>query len=328
MTPQKRLVLSILLILAVVAIGSAGYMVIERDRGLSVLDAVYMTVITVSTVGYSEMWQPSFELRLWTLGVIVFGIGTVSVAFTSLITLFVSGELRFLRETKKMESKIRNMKDHVILCGYGRMGELAVKEMARQGVRVVVVEWLESVAAALRERQVLHILGDATEDEVLEKAGVIRARALVTALPSDADNVYITLTARTVRTDLQIIARAEHPASEAKLKRAGASRVVCTQVMGALRISNILTRTNAVDMANKGVELEIDEYVVTAQSAFSGQTLRDSKLREETSASIVAIKRDDGETVFNPGPDSVLIAGDTLVFVGPAGVSGRLDNIH
>lgn len=153
MTPQTRLLLSILLILAVVAIGSAGYMVIERDRGLSVLDAVYMTVITVSTVGYSEMWEPSVDARLWTLGVIVFGIGTVSVAFTSLITLFVSGELRFLRETRKMESKIREMKDHVILCGYGRMGELAVMEMARQSVRVVVVEWSESVAGALRGRR-------------------------------------------------------------------------------------------------------------------------------------------------------------------------------
>lgn len=295
------------------------------------LDAVYMTVITVSTVGYSEMWEPSAEARLWTLGVIVFGIGTVSVAFTSLITLFVSGELRFLRETRKMESKIRNMKDHVILCGYGRMGELAVKEMARQGVRIVVVERSESVAAALRERQILHILGDATEDEVLEKAGIMRARALVAALPSDADNVYVTLTARTVRTDLQIIARAEHPASEAKLKRVGASRVVCTQVMGALRISNILTRPNVVDlveMANKGVELEIDEYVVTAQSAFTGQTLRESNLREETGASVVAIKRNDGETVFNPGPESVLSVGDTLVFVGRAGVSAKLDNIH
>ena len=331
MTPQKRLLLSILLILAVVAVGSAGYMVIERKNGLSVLDAIYITVITVSTVGYSEMFQPSFEARLWTLGVIVFGIGTVSVAFTSLITLFVSGELRFLRETRKMESTIRNLKNHVILCGYGRMGELAVKEMARQGLRVVVVEHLESLTAVLRERQILHILGDATEDEVLEKAGIMRARALVTALPSDADNVYITLTARTIRTDLQIIARAEQPASEAKLKRAGASRVVCTQVMGALRISNILTRPNVVDlveMANKGVDLEIDEYVVTAQSAFMGQTLRESKLREETGASVVAIKQNDGETVFNPGPDSVLSAGDTLVFVGPAGVSNRLDNIE
>jgi len=144
-TPQKRLLLSILLILAVVAVGSAGYMVIERENGLSVLDAIYITVITVSTVGYSEMFQPSFEARLWTLGVIVFGIGTVSVAFTSLITLFVSGELRFLRETRKMESTIRNLKNHVILCGYGRMGELAVKEMARQGLRVVVVEHLESL---------------------------------------------------------------------------------------------------------------------------------------------------------------------------------------
>jgi len=318
-------------LLAVVAVGSAGYMVIESDRGLSPLDAVYMTVITVSTVGYAEMWEPSRAARLWTLGVIVFGIGTVSVAFTSLITVFVGGELRHVREKKKMESKIRSMRGHVILCGYGRMGALAVADLTKRGVRIVVVERSEALAEVLREAGILFITGDATEEETLERAGIASAIALVVALPSDADNVYVTLTARTLNSDLKIVARAEQPATEAKLMRAGASRVVCTQIMGAMRISNLLTRPNVVDlvdMASKGVELEIDEYLLHADSTFAGSTLMDSALREKTGASVVAIKRADGETLFNPGPNATLSAGDTLVFVGPAGVSSRLDAIQ
>ena len=309
-------------------IGTAGYMLLETERDLSLLEAAYMTVITVSTVGFTEVWELSPATRIWTIGVIAVGVGTVSVAFTSLITLFVGGDFRSMRERRRMSATIENLRDHVILCGYGRMGSLALREIARDRVPVVVVEIDTAAEGSLREAQVPYIVGDATDEDTLKKAGVMRARALVAVLRSDADNVFITLTARTLRSDLPIIVRAEQPGTEAKLKRAGATRVICPQVMGATRIADVLTRPNVVDlveMANKGVDLEIDEYEVGAQSPLVGKSLRESALRERTSASVVAVKRANGETLFNPGPDAVLGLGDTMVLVGPAGVSSRLD---
>ena len=322
--------MSILALLAVLAVGTAGYMVIEREYDPTLLDAAYMTVITVSTVVYGELWPPTPAGRAWTIGVIVFGIGTVSVAFTSLITLFVGGEFRSVRERRKMVSTIQHLRGHTILCGYGRMGALAAKEVADRGVSLVVIESDARKEESLQDLQIPYVIGDATVDTVLREAGIMEAKTLVAILPHDADNVYITLTAYTLRPDLHIVARAEQPSTEAKLKRAGASRVVCTQIMGATRIANILTRPTVVDlveMANKGVELEIDEYIVGTRSPLVGRSLRESAVRKKTGASVVAIKQADGKTLFNPDPDAVVGAGDTLVLVGPAGVSSLLDGL-
>ncbi len=330
MLPRTRLVLSIVALLGVVFVGTIGYMVIEEDRSLSFLEAVYMTVITVSTVGYNEVWRLSPGGRLWTIVIVVFGISTVSVAFTSLITLFVSGELRIGRERMKMETMIGKMQDHIILCGFGRMGRLVVAELARRRLAVVVLEILPEHESDLREAGVPFLIGDATEEESLIQAGLMNARALVSALPHDADNVYITLTAHALKPDAQIIARAEQPATESKLKRAGATRVICPQVMGATRIANVITRPNVVDffdVAHKGVDLEMDEYVIGQDSVLAGKTLRDSPLRQKTGASVVAIRRADGRTVYNPDPNAALEAGDTLILVGPAGVSSLLDTL-
>jgi voltage-gated potassium channel len=319
--------LSILALLAVFAVGTTGYMLIEAEHHPSLLDAAYMTTITLSTVGYAEVWQLSPAGKLWSIGVIVFGIATVSIAFTSLVTLFVSGEMRSARQRKRMESTIKQISDHVILCGYGRMGALAAEEVTQRGIPVVIIESARDRVRLLRETGVPHIRGDATEEEVLMRAGVMRARALVATLPHDADNVFITLTVHTLRPSVHIIARAEQPSTKPKLIRAGASRVICPQVMGATRIANVLTRPTVVDfvdMADKGVDLEMDEHVVGADSPLAGKSLRDSPLREKTGATVVAIKRADGKTHVNPAPDEILLAGDTLVLVGPAGVCGRL----
>ncbi len=331
MSPRFRLILAILTLVAVLIIGTTGYMIIEQDRHPSFLDAAYMTVITVSGVGYGEVWDPSPAGRVWTIGVIVIGITTVFVAFTSLISLFISGELRSVRERKRMESKIKDLRRHTILCGCGRMGSLAAQEMMRRNVPLVIVESDPKKENTLQGMGVPYVIGDATNDEVLQAAGLMRARSLVAVLPHDANNVYITLTAYTLRPDLHIIARAEQPATEAKLLRAGAARVICPQIMGAQRIANILTRPNVVDlveMSNKGVDLEIDEYIVSPASPLAGTTLRDSALRERTGASVVAIKQADGQTLFNPDPDASLSVGDTLVLVGPAGVSNQIDEIR
>lgn len=311
----------------VYVVGTVGYMLIQ---GVTLADAAYMTAITVSGVGFREVFALTPEGRVWTMLVIILGLGTVWFAFTSLVTLFVSGEIRALRWRRRVESTIGKLKGHVILCGYGRMGSLALSELTRVRVPVVVVERRRDAERDLIEHQIPYVIGDATEEDALLQAGILRARALVTVLPHDADNVYITLTARTLQPELQVIARAEQPSTEIKLKRAGASRAICPQVIGATKIINILTRPNVVDfveVAAQGVDLEMDEFVVGGQSALAGVTLRDSLIRQKTGAIVVAVKRADGETLVNPEPDAVLNAGDTLIIVGPGGVSGRLGKI-
>ena len=251
----------------------------------------------------------------------------MSFAFTLLITLFISGAMR---ERRKMQSEIEKMRDHVILCGYVRMGALTVAELRKEATPVVVIERSAEIESLLAGDEIPCVIGDATEDETLLAAGLHRARALVAALPHDADNVYVTLTAHTLCPELQIIARAELPSTESKLERAGASRVICPQIVGARKISNILHRPNVVDfveVAAHGGDLEMDEYVIGSQSALAGATLQDSLIRQQTGAIVVAIKRADGETLYNPKPEVVLAAGDTLIIVGKAGVSDQLSRI-
>ncbi|MGB2984926.1 MAG: potassium channel protein [Phycisphaerae bacterium] len=328
---RLRLILSILAVLSVLFVGAAGYMILEAERHPTFLDALYMMVITLSTVGYGEVWALNGPAKLWTIAVITFGIVTVSYAFTSLLTLVVSGELRSLRERKRMDKTIEHLRDHVILCGYGRMGALIVDELRQRDVPIVVVEKERTLEVDLREGQVPFVIGDATEEETLLHAGLKRAEALVIALPSDADNVFITLTAHTLCPDLTIVARAEQVSTEAKLTRAGATRVVCPQVIGAIKVANILTRPTVVDfmeVASKGVDLELDEYEIGEQSPLVGRSLRDSGVRRKTGAIVVAIKRADGEALVGPNPDAHLEARDTLILVGPAGVSSRLDEIE
>ena len=330
MSPQVRLIISILAVLAVFFVGTAGYVVIERGHEPSFLDAAYMTVITLSTVGFTEVWPLSPSGRVWTIGVITFGIATVSYAVTSLFALIVGGELRQIREYRRMEKEIEHMSDHVIICGYGRIGGLVAKELTLRGTKYVVIEQSRGLEFDLREAHVPFVIGDATEEETLVHAGFHRARALVIALPSDADAVYITLTAHTMRPDLMIVARAEHPSTEGKLLRAGATRVVSPHVIGAHRVANILTRPNVVDfvdVAAQGVDLEIDEYRIDRRSTLVGRTLADAQVRRKSGAVVVAIKRIDGDTLMSPEPTTVFDAGDTLILVGPVGISSRLYKI-
>lgn len=327
MSARQRLTLAILLVMATLLVGAAGYMWIEHDLGISFLDALYQTVITVSTVGFSEVWTMSDAGRIWTIGVIAFGIAAVSYAFTSLITMVISEEFRSLRGQMKMQKKIELLTNHVVLCGAGRMGSLTAKELASRNVPVVVIDNRSDAEEELKAAEIHLIRGDATDEEVLLQAGLLRARALVIALPSDADNVFVSLTARAINPDLMIIARAEQPSTETKLIRAGATRVVCPHTTGAIKVANVLTRPSVVDfmdLASKGVDLEIDEYVVADASPLVSATLREAHVRSRTGAIVIAIKRADGESIVNPEPDAVMAAGDTLILAGPVGVSGRL----
>lgn len=324
---RRRLTMLLGSLVAFVVLGVLGYVVLERAN---LLDALFMVLITISTVGYRETVPLSPAGQIWTMLVIAIGLVLASLTFSMLVTLLVAGEVRKVLGRRKLQSKIRQLRGHVIIGGYGRMGQLIAKELTSQGLKTVVIESNPQKTSSLDEQGLLYVLGDASEEESLLGAGVERAKALVTVLPHDADNVYAVLTARGLRSDLFIIARAEQGATEAKLRRAGADKVISPHAIGARRISNILTRPHVVDfvdVAARGVELEMDEYIVAADSPICGKTLRESNLRQRVNVMVVAIKRADGSTVFNPGPNEVILESDILILIGPAGASSQLESL-
>lgn len=326
MPPAKRLLFAVLLVLAVFMVGTAGYMVLGKPTP-NFADAAYMTVITVSTVGFEEVWPLTPVTRLWTMGVITVGIATVTYAVTSLVALIVSGELLQEREKRRLMKTIEQLEGHAILCGYGRAGAMVTSELQRQGLPLVVLDNDRELETPLKLDHIPYIVGDATSEELLLQAGIMRAFALVATLSNDADNVFITLTANALRPDLRIIARAELPATEAKLRRAGAKHVICPAIMGARRMAALILRPGVVDFAETvagGIELETDEFTVRDGSPLVDKTLRESNIRNLSGANVVAIRRADGQTLYNPDPNSVIHKGDTLVLVGPWGISEKL----
>ena len=328
MGARRRLILALLALLGMFVIGAGGYVVLtDAPWG----DAAYMTLITLSTVGFKEAMDLGPTGRVWTAVVIVFGVGVVSVAYASLLTLFVGGEIRDVVGRRRVQSKIAQLRGHTVLCGFGRMGALAARMLKQDGAEIVVVEAKKTLRPDLETAGLLFVIGDATEEETLQAAGLARAGALVSTLPSDADNVYVALTARGLHPDLHIVTRAEQPATEHKLRRAGANRVVCPQVIGAKRIADILMRPHMVDffeVAARGVELEMDDYRVGPDSVLCNATLRESTLRQRTGAMVAAITRADGTSLYQPDPDEVIREGDRLILIGRAGTSNRLEELN
>jgi voltage-gated potassium channel len=317
--------MSALVLLAVYLVGVAGYVVIVPD--VTLFESMYLVLITLSTVGFGETFELGTAGRLWTGVIIVFGIFAVVSAFGSLTAMVVEGEVGRLIGSRKLEARISKMDGHAIVCGFGRMGRQVVELLVERNVPVVVVERELSQSREVEQINQLYIVGDATEEHTLERAGIARAKYLVAVLASDADNVFVTLSARELRPDMYIVARAEHPASQVKLRRAGANRVILPQRIGAERIANLLTRPHLVDfvdVAAKGVELEMDEFLVTSNSPMAGKSLRETDLRQAANVMVIAIKSGEGDTRFNPGADEVLLPNDTLIMIGEAGAAARL----
>jgi voltage-gated potassium channel len=328
MDSRRRLILALLVLLTVYLAGTAGYIVLE---GASFSDAAFMTATTLSTVGYREVFPLHTAGRIWTILIIVFGIGTVFAAFGTVTAMIVGGEVGRMLGSRKLQAQIKQLNEHVIVCGFGRMGSLVTQGLRERQVPVVVIDNDTARTRELEESRTLYILGDASEEDTLREAGILRSRAMVCVLPHDSDNVFATLTARGLRKDLFIVSRAEQSGSEPKLLRAGASRVISTHAIGAARIANVLTRPHVVDfvdMAARGVELEMDEYVIAPTSPMRGKTLREAQLPQRANVMVVAIQHADGRTTFNPGPDAVLETNDMIITIGQAGSSSRLESLQ
>ena len=225
-----------------------------------------------------------------------------------------------------MQTKIDQLHGHIIICGFGRMGSMITEELNRESLKCVVVDLNPS--KEVENCSFGFVQGDATEDSTLLDAGLMRAKALVACLSQDADNVYVTLTARGLRSHLTIISRANQPSTEAKLKRAGADSVILPQIIGATKAAALLLRPHVVDfveMASRGVNMEMAQYEVDSGSKLVGVPLRDSALRERTGVIVVAIKHADGSQVFSPGPTEVIREADQLILLGQKGLSDKLD---
>jgi len=313
-----KLKLSLFFLFITIAFGTVGYVVFE---GMEPFDAFYMVLITISTVGFGEIKPLSHLGRAMTIVIIISGISLLTYTLGQVAKVFVEGELRKILGRRKLEKQIAELKDHYIICGYGRIGQIIVKELQAAGCPLVVIEQDPAGIELLEANSVLYLNMDATSDDALQAAGLERAKGLVTAVSSDADNVFIALSAKGLRPDIFILARASDSKNERKLLRAGASRVVCPYAMGGRRMAEILNKPTVVDfldqtMMRSELGLQMEEAVIAEGSSITGKTLMGSNLRQEFGVIIVAIKRKHGEMVFNPGPGEVFNAGDVIVVIG------------
>jgi voltage-gated potassium channel len=318
MDPVKHLRFSIIVLGLLVTLGTMGYMAIE---GWSFLDSLYMTIITLGTVGFREVHELGSGGKLFTILLIVVGVSVIGYTVGSLAQIMFEGQFQRIIGRKKVEKKILSLKDHYIICGFGRIGALIAREFAAKPLPFLVIEKHPEAHEKLHEEEYLHLRGDATEDDTLLRAGIKKAKGLISVVTSDTENVYITLTARGLNPDLYILARSGEEGSDIKLKRAGANKVISPYLIGGNRMAQAILRPNVVDFieiatGREHMELQMEEILVPDHSSFIGESLVSSGVRQETGVIIVGIKKENGSMVFNPAPQSTLEPHDTLIVLG------------
>jgi voltage-gated potassium channel len=327
----RRFALLAAIPVALVVVGTVGYWLIEPKYTL--FDALYMTVITITTVGYGEIPEPlSTAGRAFTILLLLGGVFSLFYTMTELIRFVVTGEMQQLLGRHRMERNLAGLKDHLIVCGYGRMGRYVCREFSRQGLRFVVIDRRADLLADFDVPGGIPLVGDVTSDETLERAGVGRARALIAVLPSDADNLYVVMSARLLNAGLLIVSRAETEQAESKLMRAGADRVVAPYALGGSKVAQAVIRPTVLDFielatATEHLELQIEQVRIEAGSGLAGSTLASSRLRLDLGLIIVAIKKGQGAMIHTPPPEAVIQEGDTLVALGKKSQLEQLEKL-
>ena len=325
----SRIRISLTLLFSIILLGTVGYAVFEH---MPVFDAFYMTIITISTVGFSEIKPLSHIGRVLTVVIIVSGISVLTYTLGQVAKMFVEGELTKVFGRRKLEKQISELNKHYIICGFGRIGSIISQELDVEKIPFVVIEQSSAKIEQLEKKQYLYLNMDATSEEALIKAGISKARGIVTAVESDADNVFITLTAKGLSPEIFVLSRASNVKNEAKLLRAGASRVVCPYLIGGSRMAQILKKPTVVDfidiaMMNSHLGLRMEEAIIGPTSGFIGKTLIDSHIRQDFGVIIVAIKTPSNEMIFNPAPTQKLEAGDIIVVIGKKEDMERMDKV-
>lgn len=323
----RRLLVAGLLLLLVLVTGTAGYVLVE---GWSVLDALYMTVITVTTIGYKEVHDLDVAGRIFTICIALVGVGTAAYGLSSFVSLIVSGEFTAVLRGQQMQHELNTLRDHIIICGGGKTGLGALQELLASDERVIVVEKDAAVCEALWQRNLSALNDDATQQSALEKARVQFAKGLITTLPNDADNVFVTLTARELAPNLVIVTRAAQQTNESKLLRAGANRIVRVDEVGGQHMANIMLRPEAIRFIDKltGINnrtVGLREIDIMPGCDWEGKTLAQQEIRQKTALNIVAIRRAGGELLINPGPHTLMHAGDVLIVFGDVATADEIN---
>lgn len=302
------------------AIGTVGYDWLESE--FTFFDSFYMTVITLTTVGFGEIPKPlSDQGRVFTVILLLGGVFTFFWAAGEMIRTIVNGEMQKALGRRRMERSLSTIKNHMIVCGYGRMGQIICREFSSQKLPFVVVDTDETLLDHFDLPGGLALIGDATLDDVLKKAGVDRARSLITVAGSDADNLFITLSARLLNEKLYIVARSEDEEAQQKLQRAGANRVVTPYILGGKSVAQAVLRPTVVefmDLATRTehLELQIEEVKLLAKSTLANMPIQETMIHQKHGIFIIAIKKDSGKMVYNPPGNTVLHQGDILIVLG------------
>ena len=330
MIAQRKVKIAISLIIIVILFGTAGFVLIER---WSVLDALYMTIITLSTVGFEEIQPLDPAGRIFTLFLIISGLGVFVFGLTAVSSFILEGQLGGLVRRRRMERKIKGMSNHFIVCGMGVTGERVIEEFRREHVPFVVIEKEKDKIARLETLpEVICIEGDATSDEVLKQAGIERAKGLVSALSLDTDNLFVVISARHLNADLRIVARAADEAAQYKMKSAGADNVISPNTIGGIRMASILLRPAVVsflDVMSSGeadMSLRLEEVTVPAGSHLDKKSLKEAQIPQETGLMIIAIrKKGESSFMYNPTSSTSFSVGDTLIVLGRL---NQVDRLH
>ena len=314
----RRVGWAIGLIAAVAVVGTVGYMLLEH---WSFLDALYMTVITVGTVGFSEVHALDVAGRIFTIFLIVAGVIALAFAFGQLVEFILEGHLTNILEVRRMEKRLAELSGHTIVAGLGRVGAVAARALAEEDAPFVVIDTSVEATDAASAGGWIVVRGDATEEGTLLEAGIARAGAVVTALSGDAENLFVTVSARALNPDVFIVARCEHESTEAKLLKAGADRVITPNVIGGRRMVSMVLHPTVADYLDlvsgaQGVEFRLQEVQLAPESCYVGQSLGEARIRETTGAQVVAILNPDGTVDANPTASTRLAAGQRLVVLG------------
>ncbi len=330
MNNKRKFIIIALALLVILLTGVFGYMAL-LDVGF--LDALYMTVITVSTVGYGEVAVMNGAAKLFSIFIIFAGLSAVGYGVSTLVSFFFEGELRAAWRKKRMEGKIQELKNHYIVCGAGEVGRTVISCLKESRSSFVVIEENEKRFEELEQAGILAIQGNATHEDVLEKAVIARAKGIVCALATDSENVFTVLTARQMNEDIYIVSKAVELSAHKKLAKAGANKTISPNEIGGQRIAALLLRPSVIsflDIITRAgdVTLDLAEVMIPQQSAIAGKKLAEAKIPEQTGLIILALKRKDGgKFKFNPGSGEVIHVGDTMVVLGTREQEEKLETL-
>ena len=325
MTQQVRNLLIILLI--VLLTGTVGFHFLE---GWSVLDSLYMTIITLTTIGFGEVRALDEVGKVFTIFLIIFGIATAGYAVRMLGELILDGQLKSYFGRKAMEKNIKKLKDHYIVCGFGRVGQVVCEELHRNKIPFAVIEFEESRVEELEKAGYVYVRGSASDDENLQAAGIEKATGMINTVANEADAVYVTISAKQQNPNLFILARADSSGAETKLHRAGASKVISPHVTAGVRMAQAALRPAVVDFMTvasngKNEGLKIEEIAVKQGSKLAGKSLVQSGIRSELGITVIGAKKQGVEMYYNPPADFFIDEGDTLIVVGHSSQLEKLE---